>query len=409
MHLIFEEYLYIILYCIRKAVKALKKLFYAISDYFVNTDKILWFLVLCCTVYSSLLLSSVERAGGSFVKTQIIAAIIGMIIAIIISVIDYEYIARQWWALAIVSIFLFIAVFLFGITVTGTDDTAWIRLPGGLTFQPSELVKIFFIVTFAKHLEVLTAKDKLKTFLGVLSLLLHVGIPVVIIHMQGDDGSALIFFFIMLIMAVVAGVQGRYFVILGSALAIGLPLLWHFFLNDEHRNRILALFDLDSNALTTYGYQQYQSKVSIASGEFSGYGLGKGYRTGVGFVPEQENDFIFSVAGEELGFIGTTLILMLLLALIAKVFFIGLDARDNLGKFIAFGMFALLASQTIINIGMVIGLLPVIGITLPFFSAGGTSSMCLYFGIGLVQSVHMHKHNNEVIKLSYTRSERIKI
>lgn len=390
-------------------MKALKKIFNAIGDYFINTDNILWFLVICCTVYSSLLLSSVERAGGSFVKTQIIAAIIGMLIAIVISVIDYEYIARQWWLLVIISLALFIMVFLFGMTVTGTDDTAWIRLPGGLTFQPSELIKIFFIVTFAKHLDVLKSKDKLKTFLGVVSLLAHVAIPILIIHLQGDDGSALIFFFIMLVMAVVAGVQGRYFIILGSALAIGLPLLWNFFLNDEHRNRILALFDLDSNALTTYGYQQYQSKVSIASGELTGYGLGLGYRTGVGFVPEQENDFIFSVAGEELGFIGTIIILLLLLSIIAKVFFIGLDARDNLGSYIAFGMFALLAAQTIINIGMVVGLLPVIGITLPFFSAGGTSSMCLYFGIGLVQSVYMHKKNNEIIKLSYTRAERIKI
>ncbi len=387
----------------------LKKFFGAIGDYFVNTDKILWFLVICCTVYSALLLSSVERAGGSFVRTQIVAAVIGILVAVVISVIDYEYIARYWWLLAILSIGLFMAVFLFGMTVTGTDDTAWIRLPGGLTFQPSELVKIFFIVTFSKHLDVLIEKGKLKTIFGVVGLLLHVGVPVGIIHLQGDDGSALIFFFIMLIMCVVAGVQARYFVILGSALAIGLPLLWNFFLNDEHRNRILALFDLDSNALTTYGYQQYQSKVSIASGEVTGYGLGQGYRTGVGFVPEQENDFIFSVAGEELGFIGCILILLLLLALIVKVFFIGLSARDKLGSFIAFGMFALLASQTIINLGMVLGLLPVIGITLPFFSAGGTSSMCLYFGIGLVQSVHMHKQNNEVIKLSYTRSERIKI
>ncbi len=387
----------------------LKKLFNAIGDYFINTDKILWFLVICCSVYSAFLLSSVERAGGSFVKTQIVAAVIGIIIAIVISVIDYEYIARYWWALAILSLGLFMAVFFFGMTVSGTDDTAWIRLPGGLTFQPSELVKICFIVTFAKHLDVLKSKDKLKSFLGVLSLLAHGAVPILIIHLQGDDGSALIFFFIMLVMAVVAGVQGRYFIVLGSALAIGLPLLWNFFLNDEHRNRILALFDLDGNALTTYGYQQYQSKVSIASGELTGYGLGQGYRTGVGFVPEQENDFIFSVAGEELGFIGTILILVLLLLIIAKVFFIGIDARDNLGNFIAFGMFGLLASQTIINIGMVIGLLPVIGITLPFFSAGGTSSMCLYFGIGLVQSVYMHKHNNEVIKLSYTRNERIKI
>lgn len=387
----------------------LKRIFRAIGDYFTNTDKLLWLLVISCTVYSALLLMSVERAGGSYVRTQIAAAAMGLLVAIAISVIDYEYIARYWWLLAILSIGLFVSVFLFGMTVSGTDDMAWIRLPGGLTFQPSELVKIFFIVTFSKHLDYLREKDRLKSFFGVLSLLAHGAVPILIIHIQGDDGSALIFFFIMIVMAVVAGVQGRYFIFLGSSIAIGLPLIWNLFLNDEHRNRILALFDLDSNALTTYGYQQYQSKVSIASGEITGYGLGQGYRTGVGFVPEQENDFIFSVAGEELGFIGSMLILLLLLALISKVFFIGIDARDSLGKYIAFGMFGLLSAQSVINIGMVLGMLPVIGITLPFFSAGGTSSMCLYFGIGLVQSVYMHKQNNEVIKLSYTRNERIKI
>lgn len=407
--MIFTEYLAIILFCLGKAVSCLKKLTQSISDYFINTDKLLWLLVISCTVYSCVLLSSVERAGGSYVKTQITAAVIGIALAIIVSVIDYEYIARYWWLFAFLSILLFMSVFLFGMTVSGTDDTAWIRLPGGLTFQPSELIKIFFIITFAKHLDVLKSKEKLTTFLGVLGLLVHGFIPILIIHIQGDDGSALIFFFIMLIMAVTAGVQARYFIFLGSAIAVGLPLIWNLFLNDEHRNRILALFDLDSNALTTYGYQQYQSKVSIASGELSGYGIGKGYRTGIGFVPEQENDFIFSVAGEELGFIGTMLILFLLFLLIAKVLFVGINARDNLGSLLAYGMFSLFAAQSVINIGMVLGMLPVIGITLPFFSAGGTSSMCLYLGIGLVQSVHMHKQNNEVIKLSYTRGERIKI
>lgn len=387
----------------------MKRFFSGIGDYILNSDKTIWLLTLSATIYSALLLSSVERAGGSFVRTQVMAAVIGYIAAIIISMIDYEYIARYWYILAGISILLFAAVFLFGVTVAGTDDTAWLRLPGGFTFQPSELVKICFIVTFAKHLDNLKKTGKLETFKAVLSLIVHALIPVAIIHFQGDDGSALIFFFIALVLMFVAGVQARYFIILLSALAIGIPVLWNVVMNNEHRNRMLALFDLDGNALNDYGYQQYQSKVSIASGGVSGSGIGNGYRTGIGYVPEQENDFIFSVAGEELGFFGTILILIILFVLIIKVFINGTKARDELGSYICYGMFALLTSQSIINIAMVIGLLPVIGITLPFFSAGGSSAMCLYFGIGLVQSVHMHNRNIDNIKISYTRNERIKI
>lgn len=387
----------------------MRRLISGVGDFFKTSDKTLWICTLIATVYSALMLSSVERAGGSFVRNQVIAAIIGYIIAIILSMIDYEYLARYWYIAAGISLVLFASVFLFGVTVAGTDDTAWLRLPGGLTFQPSELVKICFIVTFAKHLDTLKKNEKLHTFLAVMSLLVHAMIPVAIIHFQGDDGSALIFLCIALIMMFTAGVQARYFVILTCVLSVGIPVLWNVIMNDEHRNRILALADLDGNALTDYGYQQYQSKVSIASGGKSGYGLGEGYRTGLGAVPEQENDFIFSVAGEELGFFGTMLVIVLILLIIFKTFTNATKARDDLGSYICFGMFGLLASQSIINIAMVIGMLPVIGITLPFFSAGGSSAMCLYFGIGLVQSVRIHNKDVDNIKLSYTRNERIKI
>ena len=387
----------------------MRKLLSRIGDYFSGTDNLLWILMISATFISSLLLSSVERAGGSFVRTQILAAILGLAAAIVVSVIDYEYISRFWYLLAIMSILLFAAVFLFGMTVSGTDDTAWIRLPGGITFQPSELVKIFFIVTFATHLNYLKKNEKLKNFLSIVTLLGHAAVPMIIIHFQGDDGSAVIFGFIMLIMMFTAGVQTRYFVALICMLAVGIPVVWNVIMNNEHRNRILALMDIDGNAMADYGYQQYQSKVSIASGELTGYGIGQGYRTGIGYVPEQENDFIFSVACEELGFIGAMIVLAILLLIIIRIFINAQQARDDLGAFICYGMFGLIATQTIINIGMVLGLLPVIGITLPFFSAGGTSSMCLYIGMGLVQSVRLHNKDVTTVKVSYTRSERIKI
>ena len=163
----------------------------------------------------------------------------------------------------------------------------------------------------------------------------------------------------------------------------------------------MAIFDLDGNALTNYGWQQYQGKVSIASGGMSGTGLGNGARVSSGIVPEQENDFIFTVAGEELGFIGCLLLLALILMIAVKIIIEAFKARDYLGKMLCVGVFAMISVQTIINIGMVLGLLPVIGITLPLFSSGGTSALAVLLAIGLVHSVHYHRdvvntHNGQL-------------
>ena len=290
---------------------------------------------------------------------------------------------------------MFILVFLFGINVAGTDDTAWLRLPGGFSFQPSELVKVVFIITFSKHLTVLIENDKLHTLWGVLSLGGHVALPVLLVHLQGDDGTALVFAIMFIIMAFASGVQIRYFLIMLLVLCTSVPILWKYVLNDEHKNRFLAVFDIDGNAMTNYGWQQFQGKVSIASGGLNGYGLNNGPRVAAGIVPEQENDFILTVAGEELGFIGCSLLLLILLLITVKTLINASKSRDIVGKFICIGVFSMIASQTVINVAMVLGLMPVIGITLPFFSSGGSSVLALLISIGLVQSVYYNKDKIE--------------
>ena len=358
------------------------------KTYLEKTDIWLWIFTLVATVYSLLLISDMQRAGEyNYLFTQIIAVLIGLVLAVLISLVNYKYFIKYWWIFALFGIALAGSVFVFGQTVQGTDDTAWIKLPGGFTIQPSEFMKICFIITFSKHLSYLSDNNKIKTPLGVISLAVHLLIPMVIIHRQGDDGAVLIFLFMAVAMMFLSGVQAKYFAILGGSLAVGLPLLWTFILNDEHRNRILALFDLDGNALNNYGWQQYQSKVSIASGQFSGEGLYNGNRVAFGIVPEQENDFIFTVAGEEFGFIGCLLLLVILFVIISRLLIDAKKAYENKGSYICYGVFGLIASQTIINIGMVLGIVPVIGITLPFFSSGGSSVMSMMIAIGLVQSV----------------------
>lgn len=385
--------------------------FKTVGEYLKRTDVVLWLLTLCAVIYSLLLISSMQRAGEySFLRTQTAAVILGLAASAVISAADYRYLIDKWYLSAIIAAVLALLVFLFGRQVTGTDDTAWIMLPGGFSIQPSELIKICFIITFAKHLSYLKEKELIESLFGVITLVIHAAIPMAVIHLQGDDGTVLIFGFIFLIMSFTAGVQLRYFAILGGLLLISIPLIWSFFMNDEHRNRILALFDIDGNAMTNYGWQQYQGKVSVASGELIGSGLYNGSRVEYGIVPEQENDFIFTVAGEELGFIGCMLLLAVLFGIIIKVLMNAMRSNDFQGRCICCGVFATIASQTIINLGMVLGFFPVVGITLPLFSSGGTSALSMLICLGLVQSVRNHNIDDmDTARLRRGSQSRLKI
>lgn len=391
-------------YCLNKFSDSIK-------EFFKKTDAVLWTLTVLAIVYSFLLISSMQRSGEyNYMKTQAAAVLIGIVSAVVICAADYRFIIGKWYIAAVAAAGLAALVFIFGIQVEGTDDTAWISLPGGFTIQPSELIKICLIITFSKHLSYLKEKEMLHNPLGVATLVIHAAIPMAVIHIQGDDGTVLIFALIFLIMSFVAGVQLRYFLILFGLIAAGIPIVWNYFMNEDQRNRFYALFDIDGNAMTNYGWQQYQGKVSIASGGLSGSGLYSGSRVEYGIVPEQENDFIFTVAGEELGFIGCIVLMAVLLGIIIKVIINAKKAYDDEGKFICCGVFAVIASQTVINLGMVLGFLPVIGITLPLFSSGGTSALSTLICIGLVQSVRYHNDSDmDTAKIRRGSQNRIKI
>lgn len=366
-----------------------------VTDFFKRTDKLLWLLTISAVIYSFLLISSMQRAGDyNYLRPQIAAVVLGAAAALLIANADYRFLLKKWYIAALIGVVLAVLVFFFGINVSGTDDTAWLLLPGGFTIQPSEFIKICFIITFTKHLSYLNEKKLVQSSLGVATLVVHALIPMVIIHFQGDDGTVLIFGLIFLFMSYIAGVQLRYFAALGILLLVGIPVIWSFVLNDEHRNRFLALFDLDGNATTNYGWQQFQGKISMAGGGLTGSGLYQGSRVEYGIVPEQENDFIFTVAGEELGFIGCMILMAILFGIIIRVIIDARNANKSDGRYLCTGVFATIASQTIINLGMVLGFLPVIGITLPLFSAGGTSALSTLICIGLVQSVCNHNEDD---------------
>lgn len=380
-----------------------KQFFKGLINYIKRADIILWLLLAAISAYSLILLKSVSRATESnYFRTQLLAIGLGFIAAVVVSLIDYAEIANFWYLLAGFSVFLMIYTAIFGEEVTGgggVSAKAWINI-AGRTFQSSELVKIAFIITFSKHLDLVQKRGKITQPLQIVFLGLHALVPMMLCQIQGDTGAAVVFFFMFLAMSFAAGVQLRYFAILGGIVLVAIPVLWKFFLKEYQKNRFIAVYNLDSEAVRLNdGYQQYQGRISIGSGKWSGQGLFEGSRVANGSVPFQHSDYIFSVAGEELGFIGCSLIILLLALFMLKVLHVAHSSRDDLGKYICFGFFGMIALQSISNIGMCLALLPAMGVTLPFFSAGGSSAACLYLGFGLVQSVYMRRKESDGLRL----------
>lgn len=357
-----------------------------------HSSKMLWAVIILISAFSLTLLKSVSTDEANFFGIQLVAILAGFAGALVIQSVNYKNLADNWIWIGIFCVLFIVYTLFFGIAVEGSSGVnarAWIKLPGGVTFQPSELVKIGFIVTFSKHLSVLIGKDKIKSFKSLILVGVHALIPVIFTHLQGDDGAAIIFLCMAIFMAFIAGVPIRYFLLIAGLGILMAPIIWKYVLADYQRRRLINQLNPESDPLNM-GYQQIQGKLSIGSGGLAGCGLFKGPRVANGAVPIQESDFIFSVAGEELGFIGCTAILCLLLLLILRVLFIAKKSRDSLGAIMCFGFVGLVVSQTIFNLGMCLSLLPVMGVTLPFFSAGGSSAACLYLGVGIVQSVFLN-------------------
>ena len=361
-----------------------------------KTDIFLWVLSALISLYSLLLLMSVSRENNfGYFKTHLISICLGYIGAFIVVKLGYVKISKYWPLIAFFCILFMLSTFFLGTSVvgnSGVDAKAWVKLPGNVTFQPSELMKIGFMVTFSVHLNFLKNENKLNKFKSVLLLGLHALIPMGLSHFQGDDGAAVIFFFMFLIMCYIAGINLRYFIILFFLIAASLPYVWNHVLAQYQKQRLLCQLNPEVDPLGM-GFQQIQSKISIGSGKILGLGLFNGPRVSNGSVPIQHSDFVFSVVGEELGFVGCLIAILLLMLLVFKTIKISNTSKDSLGSFICFGFLGIIVSQMIFNLGMCLSLLPVMGVTFPFFSAGGTSIACLYLGLGLVQSVCKNREN----------------
>lgn len=380
-------------------------IFRRIADYIRECDKLLYILCIVTTGYGCVaVLSTTYRNFDYSLRDfymQVFCMILGLIAVIFISNFNYKSFCRFWPLIAIVGFIPVILTFFIGFAPGNTDDKAWLMLPGGISFQPAELLKICFIITFAYHCY--RIGDKVKKFLHIMLLCIHGIIPVALIHFQGDDGTALVFGLMFVGMMFAAGVPLRYFIIALSAVIIAAPLIYLFVMNDDQQARINALFfGTEGDYLNTL-YQQWRGRVGMANGGLFGTGLFKGPLVQSDSIPEVWNDFIFTGIGEELGLVGCLLVLVLLAAICIRILRIGFMANSKLGLVICAGVFTMIFAQTVINIGMCLWLLPVIGVTLPLFSAGGTSLLCTYLGFALVMSVYIHRDSG----ITYLRDEKI--
>lgn len=374
----------------------MSKILSRFADYIRETDRLLLYFCVAASVFGSVEILSVTHRLSTIrpFAIQMASMFVGAIAAIIISMFNFETFLKRWYLIALGGIIPVILTFFIGFAPEGTDDKAWLDL-GFTTFQPAELLKISFIITFCAHIT--AVKKDINKLKVLIPLLIHGAFPVLLIHFQGDDGTALVFAVMFLCMLYAAGVSYKYFIAALSAAVIASPIVYFFIMNDDQRKRIIGVLNIEADIKGTT-YQQYRARMALANGGFFGQGLFKGSLTQVGGVPEGRNDFIFVSIGEELGFLGCLIALLLLAAICYRSLHTARICRKDSGKIICVGFFSMIFAQTVINIGMCTSLLPVIGVTLPFFSSGGTSLLCTFLGVGLVMSVYMHR-NSRVIYL----------
>ncbi|MGN1002815.1 MAG: FtsW/RodA/SpoVE family cell cycle protein [Oscillospiraceae bacterium] len=361
-------------------------------DFFKRADMVLFLLCLICSLFSLVVISSAtatsESGSFKYVFVQALALIIGIGLFVLLTVIDLDIIADKWPLLLGLSVLLLLALIPFGVD-DGTGNKSWIRFLG-VGIQPSEIVKVIYIVLMAKHMSYLKEYKSLNHVLSVAQLVGHFAIYFgLIVVISSDLGSALIFLFIFLVMIFAAGLKIYWFVLGAAAVAAVVPLAWTHLLRDYQKDRILAPYipDIVDPAGDGVTWQANQSKLALASGQLTGTGLYNGPQTQSQAIPEQQTDFIFAVIGEELGMIGCIAVILLLLAIILRCVYVGLHSKNTMSMLVCFGVAATILFQSFENIGMCMGITPVVGITLPFFSYGGSSTFSLFAAMGLVSGV----------------------
>ena len=380
----------------------MKRVLNYLGSYVRHVDKVLPLICLAITLFDVFLINSMVETGiinAATARTQKIAAVIGIVIGFALSFIDYKFISKWWFTFTPFALILQFLLFVPSLTIQVSDDMAWLKL-GSFTLQPAEITKFVFIITLATHISKLG--EKVNSLPHLMLVFVHGLFPVGLILVQGDAGSALVFLFILICMLFMGGLSWKYLTVGIVTVPVVGYVAWNYIMQEHHKLRFLILFDkeLQQEEMLRYYLQQYRGTIALGSGQLTGLGFDSDKFT---TTPFMENDFVFSYIGMTMGFIGCMAVVIALAVLCLKLLSNASGAPDLLGKLMCVGVFAMIFFHCVINIGMVLSVIPVIGIPLPFISQGGTSMMMTHICMGLVVSTTCHKE--KVKHMFYTEED----
>lgn len=359
-------------------------------DFFRKGDMVLLFLCLFTTAFGCLIIASATNDMGSarYLIIQIAAAVLGVLLYAIISSVDVEFFSEHRMALVIFNCILLFMLVPFG-TDNDTGNKSWLDFPFlPFNIQPAEICKITYILIMASVMS--SHQNRISSIPSVFHMVFHLAVLVgVNMVMSSDAGVSLIFVFIFIGMAFAGGVNMVWFLLAAGGITAIAPFAWNYLMGEHQKNRILILFDpsIDPQGIDER-YHTVQSLSSLTGGGLTGQGLFNGNRTQVNALTAQHTDYIFSAIGEELGFLGCIFTILLISLIILRCIQVGVRSPDYMRRLVCFGAASALIFQLMINVGMCIGVMPVIGLTLPFISYGGSSIVTLYAMLGLVSGVY---------------------
>jgi len=368
--------------------------FQELRNFFRKGDMVLLSLCLIASAYSSLVIASATNAskfGSStrYIVIHVAATLLGLLAYAIISSIDLDFLSEHRMVLAAMNVGMLLLLIPFG-TDAGTGNRSWLDFPFlPVNIQPAEICKIFYIIIMASVMS--SRQNRISSVPSVLLMAGHLILIVVTNTVLSRDlGVTLIFVFIFVGMAFAGGVNLIWFLLGGGMVVAAFPLLWNYYMDPYQKDRILYILYpdvIDPKGLEV-GWHTSQSLQSLTGGGMLGQGLFDGNRTQAGALYAQHTDYIFSTIGEELGYVGCALVIVLLVLIVIRCIWVGNHSSDYMRRMVCFGAASALIFQVCINVGMCIGLVPVIGLTLPLFSYGGSSIVTIYAMLGLVSGVH---------------------
>ena len=362
--------------------------FQEVRDFFRKGDLVLLFLCLVTTAFGLLVIASATNhmGYGRFILIQTFAAGLGVGFYILMSSLDLDALFEHRVSMVLFNSFLLLLLIPFG-TDNGSGNRSWLDFPLlPVNIQPAEICKITYILIMASVMS--SYQNRLSSIQSVLHMALHLGLLVGLnMAMSSDLGVSLIFVFIFIGMAWAGGVNIGWFLLAGAVLVVAIPSLWPLLgTYQQERFEILWNPELDPLGLDAR-YQLVRTLRALTGGGLTGQGLFHGLRTQSGYLPAQHTDAILATIGEEMGFLGCLLVAVLLLAIVARCIYIGIHTPDFSRRLVCFGAASALIFQVFVNVGMNIGVVPIIGLTLPFISYGGSSIVTIYAMLGLVSGV----------------------